>query len=137
MTKNTVIFIFLNMIYLLIWYATNKIRSTKVGKELDNGFEFYNSLNTSDKEKYWKEDTPALMRELLEILKSIDDYSFANTEKIISAWITEKGLGFGKVMNPFRVAIIGAAKGPHMFDVIEIIGKEETIRRMEKALSTL
>ena len=77
------------------------------------------------------------MRELLEILKSIDDYSFANTEKIISDWITEKGLGFGKVMNPFRVAIIGAAKGPHMFDVIEIIGKEETIRRMEKALSTL
>lgn len=57
MTKNTMIFILLNMIYLLIWYATNKIRSTKVGKELDNGFEFYNSLNTSDKENYWKEDT--------------------------------------------------------------------------------
>ena len=94
-------------------------------------------FNEKDTKKYWKEDTPALMRELLEILKSIDDYSFANTEKIISAWITEKGLGFGKVMNPFRVAIIGAAKGPHMFDVIEIIGKEETIRRMEKALSTL
>ena len=48
------------MIYLLIWYATNKIRSTKVGKELDNGFEFYNGLNTSDKEKYWKEDTKIL-----------------------------------------------------------------------------
>lgn len=60
MTKNTVIFIFLNMLYLLIWYATNKIRSTKVGKELDNGFEFYNSLNTSDKENYWKEDTKIL-----------------------------------------------------------------------------
>lgn len=54
------IFIFLNMIYLLIWYATNKIRSTKVGKELDNGFEFYNSLNNSDKENYWKEDTKIL-----------------------------------------------------------------------------
>ena len=50
MTKNTMIFIFLNMIYLLIWHATNKIRSTKAGKELDNGFEFYNSLNTSDME---------------------------------------------------------------------------------------
>ena len=60
MTKNTVIFIFLNMIYLLIWYATNKIRSTKVGKELDNGFEFYNSLSASDKENYWKEDTKIL-----------------------------------------------------------------------------
>ena len=44
------------MIYLLIWHATNKIRSTKVGKELDNGFEFYNSLNTSDRENYWKEE---------------------------------------------------------------------------------
>ena len=60
MTKNTVIFFILNMLYLLIWYATNKIRSTKVGKELDNGFELYNSLNTSDKENYWKEDTKIL-----------------------------------------------------------------------------
>lgn len=92
------------------------------------------TFNEKDTKKYWKEDTPALMRELLELLKSIDDFSFANTEKIISAWITDKQLGFGKVMNPFRVAIIGAAKGPHMFDVIEIIGKEETIHRMEKAL---
>jgi len=94
-------------------------------------------FNEKDSKKYWKEDTPALMKELLDILKSIDDYSFANTEKIISAWITEKQLGFGKVMNPFRVAIIGAAKGPHMFDVIEIIGKEETIQRMEKAIETM
>lgn len=94
-------------------------------------------FNEKDAKKYWKEDTPALMRELLEILKNIDDYSFANTEAIISGWINEKQLGFGKVMNPFRVAIVGAAKGPHMFDVIEIIGKEETLRRMEKALNTL
>ncbi len=94
-------------------------------------------FNEKDAKKYWKEETPALMQELYDILKEIDDYSFANTEKIISAWITEKELGFGKVMNPFRVAIVGAAKGPHMFDVIEIIGKEETLRRMEKALSTL
>lgn len=77
------------------------------------------------------------MCELLEILRSIDDYTFANTEKVISAWITEKQLGFGKVMNPFRVAIIGAAKGPHMFDVIEIIGKEETLRRMERAIALM
>ena len=77
------------------------------------------------------------MRELLEILKSIDDYSFANTEKIISAWITEKGLGFGKVMNPFRVAIIGAAKGPHMFDITALLGKEETLARIQRAIDVL
>lgn len=94
-------------------------------------------FNEKDVKKYWKEETPALMREFLEVLKSIDDYSFAHTEQVVSAWITEKQLGFGKVMNPFRVAIVGSAKGPHMFDVMEIIGKEETIRRMEKALTTL
>lgn len=48
------------MTFSLVWYATSKIRSTKVGKELDNGFEFCNSLNTSDKENYWKEDTKIL-----------------------------------------------------------------------------
>ena len=90
-----------------------------------------------DTKKYWKEGAKELMCELLEILRSIDDYTFANTEKVISAWITEKQLGFGKVMNPFRVAIIGAAKGPHMFDVIEIIGKEETLRRMERAIALM
>lgn len=94
-------------------------------------------FNEKDVKKYWKEETPALMREFLEVLKSIDNYSFAHTEQVVSAWITEKQLGFGKVMNPFRVAIVGSAKGPHMFDVMEIIGKEETIRRMEKALTTL
>ncbi len=60
-----------------------------------------------------------------------------NTDKIISGWINEKELGFGKVMNPFRVAIVGAAKGPHMYNIIEILGKEETLKRLDKAIKTL
>ena len=93
--------------------------------------------NEKDSKKYWKEESTPLMKELLEILKGIEDYSFTNTDKIISGWINEKEIGFGKVMNPFRVAIVGAAKGPHMYDIIEILGKEETIRRLEKAIQTL
>lgn len=93
--------------------------------------------NEKDSKKYWKEDAVPLMKELLEILKSIDDYSFANTDKIVSGWITSREIGFGKVMNPFRVAIVGAAKGPHMYDIMEIIGKEETVNRLEKAISKL
>lgn len=93
--------------------------------------------NEKDSKKYWKEESTPLMKELLEILKGIEDYSFANTDKIISGWINEKEIGFGKVMNPFRVAIVGAAKGPHMYDIIEILGKEETINRLEKAIQTL
>ena len=93
--------------------------------------------NEKDSKKYWKEESTPLMKELLEILKGIEDYSFANTDKIISGWINEKEIGFGKVMNPFRVAIVGAAKGPHMYDIIEILGKEETVNRLEKAIQTL
>lgn len=93
--------------------------------------------NEKDSKKYWKEEATPLMKELLEILKGIEDYSFANTDKIISGWINEKEIGFGKVMNPFRVAIVGAAKGPHMYNIIEILGKEETIHRLEKAIQIL
>ena len=93
--------------------------------------------NEKDVKKYWKEESIPLMQELYNLLSKIEDYSFANTEKIISAWINTKEIGFGKVMNPFRVAIVGAAKGPHMFNIIEIIGKTETLKRLEKALNTL
>ena len=96
-----------------------------------------NEFNEKDSKKHWKEATPALMEELLTTLAAIEDYTAANTEKIVSAWITEKEIGFGKVMNPFRLAIVGAAKGPHMFDIIEIIGKEETIARLQKAIQTI
>lgn len=93
--------------------------------------------NEKDVKKYWKEESLPLMQELYNLLSNIEDFSFANTERIISEWITTKEIGFGKVMNPFRVAIVGAAKGPHMFDIIEIIGKAETLKRLEKALNTL
>ena len=93
--------------------------------------------NEKDVKKYWKEESIPLMQELYNLLSKIEDYYFANNEKIISAWINTKEIGFGKVMNPFRVAIVGAAKGPHMFNIIEIIGKTETLKRLEKALNTL
>jgi len=95
------------------------------------------SYNEKDAKKYWKEESVPVMKELYRILSEIDDYSFENTDKIISGWINEKELGFGKVMNPFRVAIVGAAKGPHMYNIIEILGKEETLKRLDKAIKTL
>ena len=52
----------------------------------------------------------------------------------INEWLAGKGLGYGKCMNPFRVAVIGYAKGPHMLDVAEIIGKEETLTRLQRAI---
>lgn len=87
--------------------------------------------------KGWKEDTPALMTELIGILEGIKDFSSTNSEEIVKEWITAKEIGFGKVMNPFRLAMVGAGKGPHMFDIIEILGKEESISRLSSAIENI
>ncbi|PKQ66405.1 glutamate--tRNA ligase [Labilibaculum manganireducens] len=87
--------------------------------------------------KGWKEDTPALVEELKGILEGVEDFSSANSEEIVKEWITAKEIGFGKVMNPFRLAVVGAGKGPHMFDIIEILGKKETMARLDYAMENI
>jgi len=87
--------------------------------------------------KNWKPETDSLMNELIAVLEKIQDFSSINTEKEIKEWIANKEIGFGKVMQPLRLSLVGALKGPHLFDVIEMIGKEETIRRILKAVKNL
>lgn len=80
--------------------------------------------------KRWKEDTPALMTELVEVLRGLEDFSCAAAEPAVLGWITEKGYHMGNVMNAFRLTVVGECKGPHMFDITELLGKEETIKRV-------
>ena len=87
--------------------------------------------------KNWKEETPALMQELIAVLSTIGDYTSINIETIVKDWMTKNEIGMGKVMQPFRLSLVGALKGPHLFDIVELIGKEETIKRIEKAITTL
>ncbi len=87
--------------------------------------------------KYWKGDNPAILRELREVLASIADFSLENTERIVHAWIEEKGYGMGQVMNTLRLALVGAGKGPGMYDVTSFIGKDECLRRIDHLLNTL
>jgi len=87
--------------------------------------------------KNWKDETPALMQELISVLENIGDFSSMNIETIVKDWMTKNEIGMGKVMQPFRLSLVGALKGPHLFDIVEIIGKEETIRRIEKAIAEL
>jgi glutamyl-tRNA synthetase len=87
--------------------------------------------------KRWKENTPDIMRSLVEVISGIDDFSSEKTEEIIKAWIQEKELSMGAVMNAFRLSIVGAGKGPHMFDIIAIIGKDETIHRLNNAIENI
>lgn len=87
--------------------------------------------------KNWKEETPNLMQQVSEVLNSIDDFTSVNIETILKNWMTENEIGMGKVMQPLRLSLVGALKGPHLFDIIEMIGKEETSKRIEKAIASL
>jgi glutamyl-tRNA synthetase len=87
--------------------------------------------------KNWKEETPALMQELITVITPIEDFTAVNIENIVKEWMTKNEIGMGKVMQPFRLCLVGALKGPHLFDIMEVIGKEETISRIHKAITTL
>lgn len=95
------------------------------------------SYAEKDVKKRWSKDTPAIMEELIGVLEGIDDMSSANAEKIVLDWIEKKGYHLGNVMNAFRLAVVGACRGPHMFDITEIMPKEEVIRRIRKAIETI
>lgn len=88
-------------------------------------------------QKRWKEDTPSQMKELMVVLQGIDDFSAQNTEEIVKQWITDKEYHLGTIMNAFRLSLVGAAKGPHLFDITEIIGKEETLKRLQSAIDNI
>jgi glutamyl-tRNA synthetase len=100
-------------------------------------FETPTEYDAKNVKKNWKEGTPELMIELVEVIHSIEDFSSANTEKIIKEWISGKEIGFGKVMQPLRLSLVGKLAGPHLFDIIAMIGKEESIKRIENAIEKL
>lgn len=87
--------------------------------------------------KRWKENAAAQLAELSAVLENIDDFSAKATEDIVIPWIESKEYSMGNIMNAFRLALVGEAKGPHIFDIIEIIGKQETIRRIQQAINRL
>lgn len=87
--------------------------------------------------KRWKEDSPALLNELCGILENITDFSAQNQEEIVKAWIENNGYHMGNIMNAFRLAVVGESKGPHMFDITAIIGKEETLKRLKTAINKI
>jgi glutamyl-tRNA synthetase len=87
--------------------------------------------------KNWKEETPDLMQQVISELNNIEDFTSLNIETLLKEWMTTNEIGMGKVMQQLRLSLVGALKGPHLFDIIEMIGKTETIKRIEKAIQNL
>jgi nondiscriminating glutamyl-tRNA synthetase len=75
--------------------------------------------------------------ELKSLLENMVDFSASATEPVIKAWIEKNEYNMGAVMNAFRLVIVGALRGPHMFDIISWIGKEETIKRISAGVALL
>ena len=106
--------------------------------ELSNYFfEAPSSYNEKAVNKQWKEDTPQIMNGVVSVLEEVDDFSSINIENKIKDWVSSQDLSFGKVMPPFRLVIVGDMKGPHLFDILELIGKEESIQRIKSAITQL
>ena len=87
--------------------------------------------------KRWKADSAKVMGELVDVLEGIDDFSVEGQEPVVMKWIEEKGYKLGDVMNAFRLTLVGIGKGPGMFDISAFLGKEETLKRMRKAIEVL
>ena len=100
-------------------------------------FERPEEYNEKAVKKQWREGTSDLINELIIVLDSIDNFSSASVEKKTKNWISSKEIGFGKVMQPLRLAIVGEMKGPHLFDIIHMIGKEEAILRLKTIIKKL
>ena len=87
--------------------------------------------------KRWKADSAKVMSELADVLEGIDEFSVEGQEPVVMKWIEEKGYKLGDVMNAFRLTLVGIGKGPGMFDISAFLGKEETLKRMRKAIEVL
>ncbi len=117
-----------------------KERATLVGDMWDLTSYFFvapTEYEEKQTKKYWKGDNPRILGELREVLASIDDFSEEHTEEVVHAWITEKEYGMGQVMNTLRLALVGAGKGPGMYDVTAFIGKDECLKRIDRLFESL
>jgi len=87
--------------------------------------------------KRWKEYSAQQMTELSDVLSGITDFTVEGQEPVVMRWVEEKGYKLGDVMNAFRLTLVGKGMGPGMFDISAFLGKEETLRRMQRAVEVL
>ncbi len=117
-----------------------KERASFIKDLWDMGNYFFVAPDSYDEKalkKAWKEDTKEIVEDVHEIITEVEPFSSMEVEEAVKKFIEARELGFGKVMNPLRLLIVGALKGPHLFDIMEIIGKQETLGRINKGLNIL
>ncbi len=84
-----------------------------------------------------KEDTRIILEELVSVIEDADDSSKGELQDAVKGWITSKEIGFGKVMMPLRLALVGALQGPDVFDIMFMVGKNESVNRIKTLLGSI
>lgn len=117
-----------------------KERANFVSDFWDQSFYFFQAPVSYDEKtvnKRWKENTPGIIKDVIAILEGVNPFNSAEAEDQVKKYIETNSLGMGDVMTAFRLAIVGAGMGPHLFDIIDMIGRDEAVKRLEKALQVL
>lgn len=117
-----------------------KERVNFVSEIWDQSFFFFTAPASYDEatiKKAWSTETPDLMRKVVDFIQTIEPYNAHNIEHLLKDYINANNLGMGKVMNALRLSLVGASKGPGVADICEIIGKDETIKRVNKAITSI
>ena len=92
------------------------------------------NFDQTDLKKIWKEDTSAIILDLKLIIDSTSEFVASILEASFKEFMEKSGLGFGKVMKPLRFTLCGNLKGPSLYEIIELLGKEESLKRINKAI---
>ncbi|MEA1873607.1 MAG: glutamate--tRNA ligase [Bacteroidota bacterium] len=108
---------------------------SELWEQLDFFFISPDAYNPKLLKKSMKGDSPEILAEVKTLLSKQNDFSSQTLEDVVKAWIESKGIGFGKVMTPLRLALVGEGKGPHLFDILEVLGKAESLKRIENLLN--
>lgn len=120
--------------------ALVKERASFVSDLWEQSHFFFEAPKTFDEksaQKIFKEDTPQWLQQVTNLLHEAQDFSSATLSNLIKAWITQEEIGFGKVMMPLRLALVGEMKGPDVFDILSVLGKDEAIARINFARSKM
>lgn len=115
-----------------------KERATFIADLWEQGSFFFQTPSAYDQkaiDKTVKPETAAYLTRVKELIASVNEFSSENLSAVIKGWISEEKIGFGKVMMPLRLALVGEMKGPDVMDIIAVLGKEESIRRIERFIS--
>ena len=124
--------------YISLVVGLVKERATFIGDFWNLTHYFFSAPTSYDEKaskKALKEGTKDVLEKVIELVNSVDDFTTDNLQNTIKGWITSNDIGFGKVMMPLRLALVGALQGPDVFDIMFMIGKKETVKRIENIIS--